>query len=62
MLGEVDQVRLLDRAGETIDLTPELQDREHDDRLWVLLPGAAWQFARLRLPEPLSDGRLVATC
>lgn len=62
MLGSPDTVTLLDRSGQVIARTPQLQDTAGDDQLWFLLPGEAWRFGRARLPETISDGQLVTVC
>jgi hypothetical protein len=62
MLGSRDTITLLDRSGREVSRTPELADSSGDDQYWYLLPGEAWRFGRARLPETISDGRLVSAC
>jgi hypothetical protein len=62
MLGSRDTITLRDRTGQVIDSTPELTDSAGDDQLWYVLRGGMWTFGRTRLPEPVSDGRLVPAC
>jgi len=62
MLRSPEVVTLADRSGRVVARTPELSDSASDDQLWYLPPGEAWRFGRSRLPETVSDGRLVSAC
>jgi hypothetical protein len=62
MLRSPDVVTLADRSGRMVASTPELSDSASDDQLWYLPPGESWRFGRSRLPETISDGRLVSAC
>jgi hypothetical protein len=62
MLASRDTVTLVDQTGRIVDRTPELVDTAGDDQFWYVLQGEAWRFGRARLPETVSDGRLVSAC
>jgi hypothetical protein len=57
-LSPVDRVRLHDAGGRLRSATPQLADRESDDRVWYRTVAGTWQFGRTSFGKGVAAGHL----